>query len=124
MKKVLIVDDQPDVARTLSQLVASGGYDVITATRFDEARHLIDQTPPDILVTDVRLGAFNGLQLVLHMRSVSADAPIVVLSAFDDPMIRQDAERAGAMWLTKPVTRRQLLECLGRGSSKPAGQPT
>ena len=117
MKKVLIVDDQPDVARTLSQLVASGGYDVVTATRFDEARHLIDQTPPDILVTDVRLGAFNGLQLVLHMRAVQPSGPIIVLSAYDDAVIRQEAERSGAAFLAKPVTRKDLLDAIEGATS-------
>ena len=112
MQRVLVVDDQPDVLRTLAQLVASGGYDVVTRTRFDEARQFIDDTPPDILVTDVRLGAFNGLQLALHMRNVRPEAPIVVLSAYDDAMIRDESERIGARWLSKPVTRRQLLDSL------------
>jgi DNA-binding response OmpR family regulator len=112
MKRVLVVDDQPDVARTLAHLVASGGYEVDTHTKFDAARHYIDTTPPDILVVDVRLGPFNGLQLALHMRSARADAVIVVLSAFDDAMIRQEVDRIGARWLSKPVSRRDLIACL------------
>jgi DNA-binding NtrC family response regulator len=78
-KRVLIVDDQEDGLRTLASLVSSGGFDVVTRTRFDEARKFIDETPPDILVTDVRLGPFNGLQLVLHMREARPNGPVVVL---------------------------------------------
>lgn len=112
MARVLIVDDQPEVLRTIAQLVASGGHEVVALARFDEARQFIDTTPPDVLVTDVRLGAFNGLQLALHMRAAKPDAPIVVLSAYEDTMIRGESERIGARWLSKPVTRRQLLDCL------------
>ena len=117
MLRVLVVDDQPEVLRTLAQLVASGGYEVVTLARFDEARQFIDDTPPDILITDVRLGAFNGLQLALHMRAARPEAPIVVLSAYEDAMIRSDSERLGARWLSKPVTRRQLLDCLSAGTT-------
>jgi DNA-binding NtrC family response regulator len=115
-RRVLIVDDQEDVLRTLAALVSHGGYEVETCSRFEAARHLIAENPPDVLITDVRLGAFNGLQLVLHMRQVKPDSPVVVLSAWDDAVIRQEAERAGARFLAKPVTRQQLLECLAQGA--------
>jgi len=120
-KTILIVDDQEDVLRTLAALVAHGGYKVVTRTRFEAARQLIDETPPDVLITDVRLGAFNGLQLVLHMRQARPDSPVVVLSAWDDAVIRQEAERAGAHFLAKPVTRQQLLECLERATAEDDG---
>ena len=123
--RVLVVDDQPDVLRTLAHLVASGGYDVETRLRFDEAKHYIDVTPPDLLVVDVRLGAYNGLQLALHMRNVRPEAPIVVLSAYDDPMIRKETERIGARWLSKPISRKVLLDCLAGGpeSTSPPATP-
>ncbi len=111
-KSVLVVDDQEDVLRTLAYFVGQGGYQVTALAKFEDARRVIDHTPPDILITDVRLGAFNGLQLVLHMRAVRAEAPIVVLSAYDDPTLRQEAARLGARYLTKPVTKQELLECL------------
>ena len=123
--RVLVVDDQPDVLRTLAHLVASGGYDVETRLKFDEAKHYIDVTPPDLLVVDVRLGAYNGLQLALHMRNVRPEAPIVVLSAYDDPMIRKETERIGARWLSKPISRKVLLDCLAGGpaSTSPPATP-
>jgi len=117
-KRVLVVDDQPDVARTLAHLVASGGYDVDTCTAFDAARHYIETTPPDILVVDVRLGAHNGLQLAHQMRATNPQAHIVIVSAYDDAMIRSETARLGARWVDKPVSRRNLLDSLaGHASS-------
>jgi DNA-binding NtrC family response regulator len=110
--RILIVDDQPDVVRTLGAIVTQGGYDTVTLSRFEDARRFIDETPPDALITDVRLGPFNGLQLVLHMRQSRPDAPVIVLSAYDDAVIRQETERAGAYFVPKPVTRQQLLDAL------------
>jgi len=109
---VLVVDDQEDVLRTLAYYVGQGGYQVTALSRFEDARRFIDETPPDLLVTDIRLGAFNGLQLVLQLRAARPGAPIVVLSAFDDPTLREEAERAGARYLLKPLGKQELLECL------------
>jgi DNA-binding response OmpR family regulator len=110
--RILVVDDEEDVLRTIGALIAQGGGEVVMLSEFHQARHYIDDTPPDVLVTDVRLGAFNGLQLALHMREANPAGRVIVLSAFDDPMIRQEAGKLGATFLCKPVTRRELLEAL------------
>jgi DNA-binding response OmpR family regulator len=109
---VLLVDDQPEVLTTLGTLLRQSGYSVVLIEQFEEARRYIDQTPPDALITDVRLGAINGLQLVLHMRDAKPDAPILVLSAFSDAMIQREAEKQGARYLTKPITRQDLVAAL------------
>ena len=86
-KRVLIVDDEPDVVETLAELVQGAGYEVVTRLNFEDARKDIATDPPDILVTDVRLGPFNGLQLAVLMRATRPDSPIVVLSAYDLSLI-------------------------------------
>ena len=90
-KRVLIVDDEPDVLETLAELVQGAGYEVVTRLNFEDARKDIANDPPDILVTDVRLGPFNGLQLAVLMRATRPESPIVVLSAYDDPTLRLEA---------------------------------
>jgi DNA-binding response OmpR family regulator len=111
-KRVLIVDDEVAVLETLAKLVASGGYEVDTRSSFEEAKEYLVAHAPDILVTDVRLGAFNGLQLALLMRAEHPRCPIVVLSAYDDPLLRQEAAHCRAAYLTKPVSKKELLVCL------------
>jgi two-component system response regulator YesN len=66
----------------------------------------------DVLITDVRLGAFNGLQLAVLARDQNPEIQLIVFSGFDDPVLRQEAERLGAVYLVKPVTSRQLLELI------------
>jgi DNA-binding response OmpR family regulator len=107
--RVLVVDDQEDVLHTLSRFLELGGFESVGISRFDDAKRYIDESPPDVLVTDVRLGKFNGLQLALHMRAANPTAPIVVLSAWDDAALRQEAVGIGAQYLMKPLNRDQLL---------------
>jgi DNA-binding NarL/FixJ family response regulator len=100
------------VLHTLLRFLSFGEYQAIGLTDFDEAKRHIDRERPDVLVTDVRLGAFNGLQLALYLRARQPAAGIVVLSAWDDPTLRQQAMRIGAAYLMKPLTKTQLLEAV------------
>ena len=58
---------------------------------------------PDVLLTDVRLGEYNGLQLLI-------DGPVppstIVMTGFDDPLLESEAHRFGARWLVKPISLR------------------
>ena len=117
-KRVLIVDDEEEVLRSLASLLAAHGYDVETRARFEDARRALGTSPPDILVTDVRLGAYNGLQLAIQMRDLRPDGTIVVLSAFDDPMLREQAAQCDAHYLMKPVSGQELLQFLSETVSR------
>lgn len=124
-KRVLIVDDEEAVLETLARLVESGGYEVDTRTTFHDAKAYLLDHAPDILVTDIRLGAFNGLQLALLMRAEHPRCPIVVLSAYDDPLLREEAAHCQAAYLTKPVSKKELLVCLaGLARSTPMLGPS
>jgi two-component system response regulator YesN len=70
-----------------------------------------DQTL-DALITDVRLGAFNGLQLAVMARDIQPNIQVIVFSGFDDPVLRADAERIGATYLVKPVPSSYLIQLL------------
>jgi DNA-binding response OmpR family regulator len=110
--RVLVVDDEEDVLHTLMRFLAVGGYQSIGTTDFNEAKQIIEAERPDALITDVRLGAYNGLQLALHMRAAHPHAGIIVLSAWDDPLLRQEAVSVGAQYHMKPIRRDRLMHAL------------
>lgn len=110
--RVLVVDDQEDVMHTLTRFLSLGGYDAVGLSQFDAAKRYIDESPPDVLITDVRLGPFNGLQLALRLRAASPTAAIVVLSAWDDQLLRQEAEGIRARYHMKPINKEQLLQAV------------
>jgi DNA-binding response OmpR family regulator len=115
--RVLVVDDQEDVLNTLLRFLSVGGFTPVGLTRFDDAKRHIDEHQPDILVTDVRLGPYNGLQLAFRLRAARPTAGIVVLSAWDDALLRQEAERLRASYHMKPLSKDQLLTAVSAARS-------
>jgi DNA-binding NtrC family response regulator len=117
---VLIVDDDVTVLSVLSRYLAHSGFHVASISVFQDAREHICNARPDIVITDIRLGAFNGLQLAMLARDVRPDAQVVVFSGFDDPVLKEEARRIGAAFLVKPVSGQELVDELTRAGSPPA----
>jgi DNA-binding response OmpR family regulator len=113
---LLIVDDDIPLLSALSRYLEDSGFHVASSSAFEEAREHISSARPDIVITDVRLGAFNGLQLAMLARDVRPDARVVVFSGFDDPVLKEEARRIGAAYLVKPVSGQQLINELSAGS--------
>jgi DNA-binding NtrC family response regulator len=105
--RVLIVDDDGSTRRGLVQLLVQAGYDATAVGTFEEARRIISGTPPDLLITDIRLEEYNGLQLILN---TPRTIPTIVITGFADPVLEAEARRGGAAYIVKPVQPLQLLE--------------
>src|SRR4051812_38068310 len=81
-RQVLLVDDDPALLRLVSQWLTGGGFSVIACDSFEDARRELSLHPPDVLLTDLRLGAFNGLQLVILAAEQNPQPLTVVMSAY------------------------------------------
>ena len=108
-RKVLVVDDDRQVLRYLCEVLDEAGYDTTSCDRFMDAKTLLGSTPPDLLITDIRLGAYNGLQLAFFARDRHPGIHIIVLTGYEDPTLRETAASSGALFLVKPVRRETLL---------------
>jgi DNA-binding response OmpR family regulator len=121
--RVVIVDDDEALLRAMEQYVAGAGHDVVAFTQFESAKSYVATAPFDVLVTDVRLGAFNGLQLATLSKLEHPNAIVIVLSGFDDAVLRNDAARIGARFFVKPIGGPRLLaEIHGVSPRKPMRQ--
>ena len=107
--RVLVVDDDPNMLETIAWGVERGGHEAVQVGRFDQAKYYIQDSPPDALVTDVRLGAFNGLQLAILTTQKYPGTPVIILTGYEDPTLRDEAARAGATFVMKPVRLEDLL---------------
>jgi DNA-binding NtrC family response regulator len=101
--KILILDDEPAVAALYATALEAAGHHAIVCTGYEEARAYLSQEIPQALLTDVRVGQYNGLQLAVVFRSISPDGALLVVSGYDDPVIRNEAAQVGALFLLKPV---------------------
>ena len=111
-KSVVVVDDTQSTLRALECWLIEAGYDVVTSARFEDARKYLASHTPDILLADVRLGEFNGLQLALFVKGEHPHVLAVVFSEDDDPVLAVEAARCGARFVRRPETSASLLKCL------------
>jgi two-component system response regulator PilR (NtrC family) len=105
-QRILIVDDEDTVRTFLETLLRRAGYEVLVADSVREGRHVLKQGAPDLLITDVRLDGYNGLQLIA---TIDRPIPAIVITGFVDPVIAADAYSMGARVLAKPIVAAHLL---------------
>jgi len=104
--RVLIVDDDEVYLDGMKELLEEAGYEVFLASSFEEGRLRLRDRAPDLLIIDVRLGAFNGLQLI---STAPVQIPAIVVTGFDDTVLRADAGGFGASYVVKPIKPAALL---------------
>ena len=110
--RVLIVDDDVSLLDAMQRALRDSMRTVVACDSFEKARQMLKDQTFDALITDVRLGAFNGLQLAVIGRDTYPNIRLIVFSGFDDPVLRTEAEHVGATYIVKPVTGAKLLEIL------------
>lgn len=112
--RVMVVDDDATIRRTLSSALARGGFDVCTASDGGPAIRLAEVTPPDIAVVDYHMPT-GGLEVVRQLKIRHGDSMfIAVLTGSDDDETRNACLDAGAdAVLQKPISpielRRRLM---------------
>lgn len=111
-RRILVVDDHAPLLDAMSRSFREAGELVWVRSSFEDARLLLKQQSFDVVITDVRLGAFNGLHLAVLARDLDRHVQLIVFSGFDDPVLRQNAEELGAVYLIKPVTAGHLLRII------------
>ena len=108
--KILIVDDTAATLGGLVELLGSTGYQVVAAASFEEGKRLADVENPDLVIVDVRLGPYNGLQLAIREHLKHPDLPIIITSGFPDEVLEREARRYGAQFLAKPIPPADLIQ--------------
>ena len=107
--RVLAVDDEPEILRTLRLILTGHGYDVITAETGEDALAAIARRLPDVILLDLMLPGIDGLEVITHVRQRSA-VPIIVLSARGEELTKVQALDLGADdYLAKPFGAKELL---------------
>ena len=110
MRKILIVDDEHAIRRTLCLLLESEGYEVLTAATAAAARAHLTQQGVDLVILDLRLGDENGIDLLLRMRELNTDAECIIMTAFGSIESAVESMRLGAYdYLTKPINPEELI---------------
>lgn len=112
-KKILVVDDEPDILKTIKLSLKMEGYEVITALDGEEALRKAHNKKPDIIILDVMLPTINGYEVA---RSLKFDErykhmSIIILTAHTQKMDQELWRNSGAdLYMTKPFELDKLKE--------------
>ena len=107
----MIVDDESQVLATLERFMGLLGWDPVPFGTFEDARAFLERSLPAALIVDVRLGGYNGLQLIHLAKQRHPRLKLAAMSGFDDPVLRGEAAAAGAAYLLKPLRLDDLRRC-------------
>ena len=119
MPRILIVEDDRAARLGLSELLRQAGYETIVAADFREGRRALEHDAPDLLVADLRLEGFNGLQL-LHVNP--RPVPTIIVTGYPDDVLQAEARQLGAEYLVKPIVPATLLATVERLLAGPGRQ--
>jgi FixJ family two-component response regulator len=101
---VAIVDDDDTVRRALRRLVQSLSYHPIGFASGEEFLASLRETTPSCVLMDQHMPSLNGLDVILRMRSEGRHVPVIIVTGFDQPGLRQKCLDAGASeYIVKPL---------------------
>jgi DNA-binding NtrC family response regulator len=108
----LIVDLEARSLYEISKAFREVGYRTFGATSFADAKRMLIAEQPSILVADVRLGEFNGIQLLMLARELTPGITAVITNPFVDSVLAEETRRLGGTFMVKPIDSRHLLNTI------------
>lgn len=103
MSRILVVDDEPSMRELLGIMLRKEGYDVLLADSRAMAAAVLQKGPVEMVITDIRLGDGDGLEILRHVRSASSRTPVIVMTAYGSTETAVAALKLGAAdYLVKP----------------------
>lgn len=105
MKTIVFLEDEPELLRTVGQLLRDQGYDVVGVKRAEDALPLIQKSAPDLILADIKLPGIDGFDFFDKVRTMEncAGIPFVFLTAYNNLKAKQSAKKQGAAeYITKP----------------------
>ena len=113
--RILAVDDAPDTLELIQRRLPASGYQVFTASDVAEAIRILDNTPIDLVITDLKMPKVSGMDLVRHVRENMNDTEVMMITGYPTVEGAVSAVKAGSQeYLTKPFTDEELLSAVKR----------
>ncbi len=113
--RVLVVDDKEIVARTLAAMVQKNGHTAVTSHNVVDAIRIFDEQPFDAVLSDVKMGALGGFDLLKQVKERAPNVPVILITGEATVTAAMEAMDAGAYdYLSKPVRNDVLGQLLKR----------
>ncbi len=107
--RIVVVDDDESLRRVVQFQLQQAGYDVIAEPGGAQALQALQQSPRDLVITDLRMPGLSGLELLRKIRTDFPEVSVIIVTAFGTVETAVDAMKAGAYdYITKPVNPEEL----------------
>ena len=114
MQRILVVEDEPDLRKVLSTLLRRAGHKVDLAENGVLGCERLQQEVYDVVITDLRLPEADGLQVLRTSKSLYADTPVIIITAYSTDEAAEEARRLGAFnYILKPFDTDKILADVG-----------
>ncbi len=110
MKKVLVIDDDPDILDAVQLILDSGGYSSDVTTKGDETYKKIDEYKPDLIILDVLLSGNDGRRICKNLKTHASTKKIPIIMISAHPSAKDSVKQCGAnSFVAKPFSIIDLL---------------
>jgi CheY-like chemotaxis protein len=104
-RKVLVVDDDPTVRKSIDRVLSNKGYAVITAQNGEEALRKLNEEKYDLVYTDIRMPGVDGLEVAEQLKARKPWTPVVIITGYGTDEAQARAKAAGvASFVQKPLS--------------------
>jgi len=118
-ERILVVDDSLNTLEVLQRNLTSQDYQVFTTSNVPEAIKILDTTPVDLVITDLKMPGVSGLDLIKHVRENFKETEVMMITGYPTIEGAVKAVKTGAEeYLTKPFTDEELFSAVGRALDK------
>lgn len=107
-KRILIVDDQPEVCSLVQKVLARLSYEVLSAFTGEDALELMKTEPVDLLIVDKNLPRMHGGEVIVHARKLQPSVAVILITAFPEPFSLPPERLDG--YLAKPFKSLKTIE--------------
>jgi DNA-binding NtrC family response regulator len=119
MANILVVDDEEDIVQLMSETLTLWGHQAITAVDGEQAIDRFQETPVDLVISDLRLPKMNGVRLLEKLKNMDKDIEVILFTGFPEVNTAIEAMKIGAYdYLVKPVDLNELRLKIDRALEK------
>lgn len=112
---ILLTDDDPIVLKTVGVFLSARDHRVRTASDGSEALRLMDEAPPDLVISDIQMPGMDGIAFLKAVREKFPDLPVILMTGHATVETAVAALRSRAYdYLKKPVSLEELQACIAR----------